>query len=64
MRIETITFRNHNDFHWIGVCNWCGHRERYQDGYADEFYCLRVVPERICPACGLNCPVPTDRINR
>ena len=54
MRLDEITFRHRNDFHWIGQCESCGHRERYGDGYADAFYCQRVIPGRYCPACGRN----------
>ena len=54
MRIEKIIQRHRNDFHWLGKCEHCGKEERYGDGYADDFYCLRVVPGRHCPSCGLN----------
>ncbi len=54
MRIKEITSRYRNDFHWKGECEHCQHVERYGDGYADEFYCLRVVPARHCPKCGRN----------
>jgi hypothetical protein len=54
MRIVEITQRYRNDFHWIGECENCGHRERYGDGYADNFYCTRVVPSRHCEKCGMN----------
>lgn len=53
MRIGEITWRHRNDFHWIGECS-CGHREKYGDGYDDQFYCTKVVPARHCPKCGLN----------
>lgn len=52
MRIVEITRRYHNDFHWIGRCEWCDHREHYGDGYADHFYCMEVVPNRVCDNCG------------
>jgi hypothetical protein len=55
MELVKITRRHRNDFHWIGRCRWCGHEERYGDGYADEFYCLKVVPHRHCSECGKNC---------
>ncbi len=50
-----MTFRHRNDFHWIGECRNCGHRERYGDGYADAYYQEVVAPKRHCPKCGLNC---------
>ena len=55
MQIAEVTFRHRNDFHWIGQCRHCGHRQRYGDGYADHFYCARVAPARHCSKCGLNC---------
>lgn len=54
MRIEKITYRSRNDFHWIGLCEHCGHEQKYGDGYADGFYCLQVVPHRHCSKCDLN----------
>lgn len=67
MELLEVTWRHRNDFHWQGRCRHCSHTERYRDGYADAFYCRRVVPERHCPACGLNCygapvnpPSPTN----
>ncbi len=62
MRIKEITFRHRNDFHWIGQCEFCGHTERYGDGYADAFYCLCVIPDRSCSNCGRRSagPLPED----
>lgn len=54
MRLLEVTSRHRNDFHWIGQCESCGHKQRYGDGYADRFYCMGVVPGRHCPECGLN----------
>lgn len=54
MKIVEVPFRNRNDFHWVGECESCGHRQKYQDGYADSFYCTQVVPGRFCSECGLN----------
>lgn len=54
MRIETITFRSRNDFKFIASCRHCGKDSRHGDGYADEFYCVRVLPGRHCEHCGLN----------
>jgi hypothetical protein len=55
MQIVEVTHRVRNDFHWIGQCRHCGHRERYGDGYADHYYCTQVAPGRYCPDCGMNC---------
>lgn len=54
MRIHEITRRHRNDFHWIGECEHCGHKEHQGDGYADSFYCLTIVPHRHCSECGKN----------
>lgn len=54
MRLKEITSQHRNDFHWIGECEHCGKTKRYGDGYADDFYCLRVIPARHCSECGLN----------
>lgn len=52
MRIERVTWRYKNDFHWLGRCEHCGVATQFGDGYADEYYCLVVVPNRACPECG------------
>ena len=53
MRISKITFRHRNDFYYDATCK-CGHTSSWKDGYADDYYCSRVVPARACPKCGLN----------
>jgi hypothetical protein len=54
MRIIKVLERIRNDFHWLGKCEHCGYETRYGDGYADEYYCLTIVPHRYCDKCGLN----------
>lgn len=54
MRIQEVTWRHRNDFHYIAACEHCSHEVKYADGYADNFYCTQVVPNRSCPKCGLN----------
>lgn len=55
MRIHEITSRYRNDFHFVEKCEHCGHEQKRGDGYADEFYCLKVVPEgHFCEKCGVN----------
>lgn len=54
MRIHEVTYRNRNDFHWIGNCEHCGKNAKYGDGYADEYYCQVVVPARHCLHCKKN----------
>ena len=54
MRISEITWRHRNDFKFIADCRHCGKQSRHGDGYADNFYCTVVVPDRCCEHCGLN----------
>ena len=54
MRIKEITWRRHNDFGFIAMCAACGFEEAHDDGYADEQFCLGVVPAQHCPKCGLH----------
>lgn len=54
MHIAEITWQHRNDFHFICECEFCGHRYKRGDGYADAFFCHRVVPGQHCPKCGLN----------
>ena len=54
MRIKEITWRHRNDFHYTAECEHCGNVDKYGDGYADNFYCTQVVPNRHCCDCGLN----------
>lgn len=55
MHIKEITYRHRNDFHYLAKCEHCGHEVKYGDGYADDFYCTRVIPEgRFCPNCERN----------
>lgn len=54
MRIKEITWRHRNDFHFTAQCEHCGHVAKYSDGYADNFYCTQVVPNRYCDECNLN----------
>lgn len=62
MELIEVTSRHRNDFHWKGKCRHCNHVEHYGDGYADDFYCLRVVPNRHCPKCNLNCYGETPEV--
>jgi hypothetical protein len=54
MRLVEVTWRHRNDFHWKGECESCGHITHYGDGYADHFYCTKVIPDRHCEKCGFN----------
>ena len=52
MRIKEVTWRHRNDFHFITQCESCGYEYERRDGYADEYFCLHVVPGQACPKCG------------
>jgi len=54
MIIKDVIWRHRNDFHFIAYCKYCGHEHRRSDGYADEYFCERVVPGQSCPKCGRN----------
>ena len=54
MRIQEVIWRNRNDFHYTARCEHCDNVTTYRDGYADNFYCTQVVPNRYCCDCGLN----------
>lgn len=54
MFIKQVVWRHRNDFHFIAKCEHCGHEHRRGDGYANEFFCLEVVPGQACPRCGKN----------
>ncbi len=54
MYIKEVTFRHRNDFHFIAKCEHCGFECSRGDGYADEYFCLKVVPGQPCLKCGLN----------
>ena len=53
MKIGEVTYSNNNDFKAKFVCEKCGHS--YEGwGYADGNFFNNVVPNAICPECGLN----------
>ena len=53
MNIKKFTYRNRNDFKAVFVCSKCGH-EFEAWGYSDANYYNNVMPNAICPKCGLN----------
>ena len=53
MTIKNITYRNRNDFKAVFQCEKCGH-EFEAWGYSDANYYDNVIPNAICPKCGLN----------
>ncbi len=53
MTIKNITYRNRNDFKAVFQCEKCGHEFKAW-GYSDANYYDNVIPNAICPKCGLN----------
>ena len=53
MEIKKITYKHRNDFKAIFYCERCGH-EFEEWGYSDFYYFNTVLPNAICPSCGLN----------
>ena len=53
MTIKNITYRYRNDFKADFQCEKCGH-SFYAWGYSDSNYYENVLPNAICPECGLN----------
>jgi len=53
MKIKEITYRNRFDFKAIFQCEHCNY-EFKQWGYDDKNYHDNVIPNAICPKCGLN----------
>lgn len=63
MYIAEITWRHRNDFHFVSLCEHCGDKDRWGDGYADEYYQKQVFPHRQCQLCGLT-GYYSDNINK
>lgn len=53
MKIKVITYRHRNDFKAIFMCEHCKH-EFEAWGYSDSNYYNNVIPNAICPNCGIN----------
>lgn len=53
MNIKEIKWSARNDFRAVFVCPKCGH-EYEERGYSDAFFYQTVMPNAICPECGLN----------
>jgi len=54
MRIKVITSRMGNDFHADMECEACGHEQKLDHGYDDDYYHSEVIPTQICEKCGLS----------
>ena len=59
MIITKETYRSRNDFKAIFKCEKCGH-EFEAWGYSDGWYYGTVMPNAICPKCGLNSQGETE----
>lgn len=53
MNIKVIKYSHRNDFKAVFVCTKCGH-EFEAWGYSDSNYYDNVMPNAICPECGVN----------
>ena len=53
MNIKKITYSHRSDFKAVFQCDKCGH-EFEAWGYSDANYYDNVLPNAICPKCGLN----------
>lgn len=51
MKINTITSQRRRDFQAIYECEHCGKTES-GNGYDDEYFHRKVIPEMTCKACG------------
>lgn len=53
MHIKEIKYLHRNDFKAVFRCEYCGYSfEKW--GYDDDNYWSNVLPNAICPNCGLN----------
>ncbi len=59
MTIKNITYRYRNDFKAVFQCDKCGY-EYEAWGYSDANYYDNVLPNAICPKCGLNAQGETE----
>lgn len=53
MKIKDITYSSRNDFKAVFMCEKCKH-EYTAWGYSDNYFYNDVLPNAICPECGLN----------
>lgn len=56
MKIKEILSQHRRDFSAIFVCEHCGHEEKKNGCYDDEFYHTNVIPNMECPSCGKKAP--------
>lgn len=53
MTIKKIIYTSRNDFRALFQCEKCGY-EFEAWGYSDANYFDNVIPNALCPVCGLN----------
>jgi len=52
MKIKNITYRNRRDFKADFECEFCGHIHNAW-GYDDSYFHSHVIPNMVCPKCGM-----------
>lgn len=52
MKIEQILNQHRRDFTAIMKCEFCGHKQKDDSGYDDNFYHQNVIPNQQCKQCG------------
>lgn len=52
MFIKKITDQIRNDFSAILECEHCGHEQKLNSGYNDDYYHTKVMPKMKCDKCG------------
>jgi hypothetical protein len=51
MIIKEITYQHRRDFSAIMECEFCGHTQKNDAGYDDQYYHTNVVPNIKCKKC-------------
>ena len=56
MKIQKINSQSRRDFWADMVCEHCGHVEKNQSGYDDDYFHRDVIPQMKCKQCGKKSP--------
>lgn len=56
MKIKEILSQHRRDFKATLVCEHCSHEQTLFDGYDDNFYHTKVIPNLKCDSCGEKSP--------
>jgi hypothetical protein len=51
MKITKITYQHRRDFDADTKCEFCGHLQRLEEGYDDEYFHQNVMPNIKCRKC-------------